>query len=79
MARRLLTKFALIAAIAALALALSPADSFAAKKKAKLAEPGLCTGHCNAFNWCHKYWSDGKGGSFPTLLYCHEGNCPPKC
>jgi hypothetical protein len=79
MAKRLLTKCALIAAVAAFALALSPSDSFAAKKKAKPAGPGYCTSTCNAFHWCHEHWNDGKGASFPTLLMCHEGSCPPKC
>ncbi len=86
MTKGLFTRFVLIAAIAALALAFAPETSFAAKKKAKAKKKeapaaqagGTCTSYCNAFKWCHVRWKT-SGGAIPTVLMCSEGACPPKC
>ena len=80
MTKGLFTRFVLIAAIAALALAFAPETSFAAKKKEAPAAQagGTCTSYCNEFKWCHVRWKT-SGGAIPTVLMCSEGACPPKC
>jgi hypothetical protein len=85
MTKGLFTRFALIAAISALALVFTSDASFAAKKKAAkkkeapTAQAGRCTSYCNAFKWCHVRWKTSGGGAVPTVFMCAEGNCPPKC
>ena len=85
---KLISKGALIAAIASLALAGSMTTSFAQKKKAAAAPPKpactagqLCTESCNESKWCNVNWCQADGTTTATFGFCYEGStfCPQKC
>src|ERR1700674_60682 len=82
---KLISKGALIAAIASLALAGSMTTSVAKKKKAA-AKPActagqLCTESCNESKWCNVNWCQADGTTTATFGFCYEGStfCPQKC
>jgi hypothetical protein len=86
---KLISKGALIAAVASLALAGSMTESLAQKKKAAAAAPPkpactagqLCTGPCSESKWCSVHWCQAGGTTTATFGVCYEGSyfCPQKC
>ncbi len=80
--RTMITKFLLVAAVAALAIAGATTDSFAAKKKAakkaaSCTPIAMCGANC-ANGWCQRMWC-GADGKWYAGLPCFEPFCGPKC
>ena len=75
-----ISKFVLVAAVAATAVSFST-PSFAAKKKAKAAAPAACvapkytTGTCTN-GLCTMTWCGLDGKQYPSLMMCWEPVCP---
>ena len=78
-----ISKAALIAAAATIALSLSAAGGMAAPAKgAKSAPPpgpGLCTANVNTFKMGYLNYRTTSGAVVPTLMWCPEASCPAKC
>jgi predicted RNA-binding Zn ribbon-like protein len=76
-----ISKFALIAAVAALAVSFST-PSFAAKKKKMAAAPATCTAwqyksaQCNNLGWCSMQRCGLDGKWYPSLMTCWQPACP---
>lgn len=69
---RSFSKVLLAVTVAASALALTPTVSDAAER-------GLCTARVNAFKWGHMHWRTSSGATIPTVWWCYDKQCPPKC
>ena len=77
-----ISKFVLVAAVAATAVSFST-PSFAAKKKKKAAAPATCvapkyTATTCANGLCNMAWCGLDGKWYPSLMMCWEPFCPPK-
>lgn len=75
-----ISKFVLVAAVAATAMSFAT-PSFAAKKKAKAMAPVACTwpkystAACNN-GLCSMTWCGMDGNTYPSLMMCVEPFCP---
>jgi hypothetical protein len=78
-----MSKVALIAAAATIALSLSAAGGSAAPAtkgaKAPPPGPGLCTANVNTFKMGYLNYRTTSGAVLPTLMWCPEASCPAKC
>ena len=74
------TKFLMVGAIAAAAIAMSMVPSEAAKKRVAAAKtcggPGLCSTNCSG-GFCSVYLCGADGAWYPAVLtpICPQGNC----
>ena len=75
-----ISKFVLVAAVAATAVSFST-PSYAAKKK-KAAAPATCTAWqyktatCNNLGWCTMQRCGLDGKWYPSLMACWQPSCP---
>jgi hypothetical protein len=79
--KKFITKFLVVGAIAAVAIAMSMAPSEAAKKKRMAAPktcggPGLCSTNCSG-GYCSVYLCGADGAWYPAVLtpICPQGAC----
>jgi hypothetical protein len=76
-----ISKFVLVAAVAAIAMSFST-PSFAAKKKKMAAAPATCvawqyqTAQCNNLGWCSMRRCGLDGKWYPSLMACWQPACP---
>lgn len=76
-----ISKFVLVAAVAATAVSFST-PSYAAKKKKVAAAPATCTAwqyktaQCNNLGWCSMQRCGLDGKWYPSLMACWQPSCP---
>jgi hypothetical protein len=76
-----ISKFVLVAAVAAIAMSFST-PTFAAKKKKMAAAPATCvawqykTAQCNNLGWCSMQRCGLDGKWYPSLMACWQPACP---
>jgi hypothetical protein len=76
-----ISKFVLVAAVAAVAVSFST-PSYAAKKKKMAAAPAACTAwqykttQCNNLGWCSMQRCGLDGKWYPSLMACWQPSCP---
>jgi predicted RNA-binding Zn ribbon-like protein len=76
-----ISKFVLVAAVAAMAVSFST-PSYAAKKKKMAAAPTACTAwqyktaQCNNLGWCSMQRCGLDGKWYPSLMACWQPSCP---
>jgi hypothetical protein len=76
-----ISKFVLVAAVAAVAVSFST-PSYAAKKKKMAAAPATCTAwqyktaQCNNLGWCSMQRCGLDGKWYPSLMACWQPSCP---